>query len=127
MKNAFIVATLLLFVLLSAVFFMLKEAAPEYRFNVLMGANVLMLVLSLAGYFLVTKQINNKPQAFVRGVYSATLLKLMVCMMGILIYLAMNKKDIHKPTIFALMGIYAAYSAVETILLSKMARGKQQE
>jgi hypothetical protein len=123
MKRFFIPAIVILFVLLSAVFFVLKQNAPEYKFNVMMTGNVVMAVLSVASFFLVTKQIDNRPEAFVRGVYSASLLKLMVCMAALLVYVVMNRKEIHKPTIFVLMGIYAAYSIVETTLLSKMARG----
>jgi Ca2+/Na+ antiporter len=43
-------------------------------------------------------------------------------MASIMIYALLNKKDIHKPTLFILFGIYAVYTAVETWLLSRQAR-----
>lgn len=122
MKKGFISAILILFIVLSALFFGLRSAAPEYRFVLLMGANVLMAVLSLAGHAIVMKQVAGRPQAFVRGVYASSFLKLMVCIAGILGYVLINRHDIHKPSLFMLFGIYAVYSIIETWLLSKMAR-----
>ncbi len=124
MNRTFIIAVAAVFAVLSGVFFYMKTAMPEFRFNVMMGANILMLILSAASYFMVTRQIQNRPQAFIRGVYSGTFLKLFVCMTSVLIYVMLNKKDIHKPTLFVLFGIYAVYSVVETTILSKMARVK---
>ena len=123
MKKYFPLVILLIFIILSAVFFGLKSFAPEYRFNVLMAGNVVMAVLSLLTYFIVTKTINERPEAFVRGVYSATFLKLMVCLVSILTYALLNKKDIHKPSLFVLFGIYAVYAVVEALVLSKLAKG----
>jgi hypothetical protein len=87
-----------------------------------MGGNLIMLLLSVISFFIVRKSIRERPEAFVRGVYGATFLKLMVCMASIMIYALLNKKDIHKPTLFVLFGIYAVYTAVETWLLSRQAR-----
>jgi hypothetical protein len=122
MRKGFVSAILIVFIALSALFFGLRQSAPEYSFSLLMGANVLMAVLSLIGHGLVMKQISSRPQAFVRGVYSSSFLKLMVCIAGILIYVLVNKPNVHKPSLFMLFGIYAIYSIVETWLLSKIAR-----
>jgi len=124
MKKVFIPVILIVFAVLSAVFLYMKSALPEYHFNVLMIANGLLALLSIASYLLVSTQISKKPEAFVRGVYSASLLKLLVCMFAALTYILLNKHHIHKPTLFTLFGIYVVYSATENILLSKMARTK---
>ncbi len=124
MKQKFIITLIVVFAALSGVFFYMKSAAPEFRFNVLMAGNIIMAVLSLVSFLLATKDMHSRPQAFVRGVYSASFLKLLVCMASVLIYVMVNKADIHKPTLFVLFGIYAVYSIVETTLLSKIARVK---
>lgn len=124
MSKTFIGAIIIAFAVLSGIFFYMKTAMPAFDFNVMMSGNVLMAVLSLASYYMVTKQIKSRPEAFVRGVYSGTFLKLMVCMAAILIYVLANKPNIHKPTLFVLFGIYAVYSVIETTILSKMARVK---
>lgn len=124
MKKYFILIVVILFLLLTAVFYALKTYAPQYSFGALMGGNVLMAILVLVSYFLVQAQIDKRPEAFVRGVYSSTFLKLLVCIGAILVYALVNKPNIHKPSLFILFGIYAVYSIVETWLLSRMARGK---
>jgi Ca2+/Na+ antiporter len=58
----------------------------------------------------------------VRGVYSASFLKLMVCMVSLLVYVMLNRATIHKPTVFVLFGIYAVYTIAETILLSRIVK-----
>lgn len=122
MKRSFIIAILSVFVVLSGIFFALRSVAPEYNFVVMMWGNVIMAVLSVVSHYLVTKQMTSKPDAFVRGVYASSFLKLFVCMISIVIYAMVNKPDVHKPTLFVLFGIYAVYSGVETWLSSKIAR-----
>jgi len=81
-------------------------------------------MLSLGTFLLVEKQVDGRPQVFVRSVYSASFLKLMVCMVSILVYVLLNRANIHKPTVYVLFGIYATYTITETWLLSKLVRDK---
>ncbi len=122
MTNRFIVIVVIVFALLGGIFFMLNNANPKFELSVLLFANALMALLSIITYFIVKKQVSERPQAFVRGVYGATFLKLMVCMIAILTYVLMNRASIHKPSLFILFGIYTVYTGVETVLLMKMAK-----
>jgi hypothetical protein len=122
MKKRFIVVVTIIFVVLAAAIYALEVYAPAFHFGALEAANVVMAVLSLIAYFLVNRQVDERPQAFVRGVYSASFLKLMVCMVSILVYVLLNRAHIHKPSVFMLFGIYAVYTIAETWLLSKVAR-----
>lgn len=126
MKKVFIITVLAIFVVLTGVFFWLKSFAPEYNFNVLIIGNIIMAALTFISFILVQKQVGDKPDAFVRGVYSSSFLKLMVCMFAVLIYAYLNRGNIHKPSMFVLFGVYAVYSTAETWLLSKMARVRKQ-
>jgi hypothetical protein len=122
MKNNFIAVVIILFALLSGFFYMLQVNAPQFSLGLLMGANIIMALLTIIGHFIVRKQISSRPQAFVRGVYSATFLKLMVCIAGILVYVLVNRPNVHKPSLFMTFGIYAIYTIFETMMLSKMAK-----
>ena len=108
--------------LLSAAFYAIKLSLPEYSLNLLMSANGLMALLSIITYYMVSIQIKKKPEAFVRGVYAATFMKLMVCMFSLLTYVLVYRDHLHKPSLFILFGIYAVYTTVETWLLTKMAK-----
>lgn len=122
MKSNFIIIIIGIFLLLSGLFYALKINAPQFSYAALMIGNAVMAILCIASYIIVTKQISGRPDAFVRGVYASSFLKLFVCMISILVYAMVNKPHVHKPSIFMLLGIYAVYSATETIILSKMAR-----
>lgn len=124
MRRQFIVAMVIIVVVLDILFRVLKVNAPEYHTGVLQIANYMMAALSFAAFVLVNKNINERPQAFVRGVYSATFLKLFICMIAILVYVLLNREKIHKPTVYMLLGVYFVYSTVETILLSRVAKTK---
>ena len=124
MRKQFIIAIVTIYVLLTAVFFAMKTYAPAFRFSILETGNTIMAMLSLGTYLLVEKQVDGRPQVFVRSVYSASFLKLMVCMVSILVYVLLNRANIHKPTVYVLFGIYATYTITETWLLSKLVRDK---
>lgn len=127
MKRQFYIITAGIFIVLSAVFYWLKLNAPEYNFVTLEAGNAMMAILSVMSFFMVTKQADARPQAFVRGVSGASFFKLMVCMIAILVYVLLNRSHIHKATVFVLFGIYAAYTMTETVLLSKLVREKSSK
>lgn len=122
MKKYFLPIIIVVFVGLTIMFFGMRTYMPEFNFALLMTGNVIMLVLSLLSYFMVVKQLQRRPEAFVRGVYGSSFLKLFVCIIGIITYAIVNKPNIHKPSLFVLLGIYAVYSAVETFMLSRLAK-----
>jgi len=122
MRKQFIITIVTIFVLLSVAFYAMRYFASGYNILALEAGNTIMALLSLATYLIVRKQKDSRPQAFVRGVYSASFLKLMVCMVSILVYVLLNRTNIHKPTVFLLFGIYALYTIIETWLLSKIVR-----
>lgn len=121
-RNTYFISIIVLCLILAACIYGIKSKWPAFSFNVLMTGNVLMAILSFLSFVIVRKQMHDRPQAFVRGVYSATFMKLMVCMAALLIYVLIDRKNIHKPSLFVLFGIYAAYTAVETIFLQRVAR-----
>ncbi len=122
MKKRFVILTLIIFILLSGLFISMHFYAPQYQVYALETSNVIMAILSLSSYLMVQKSLSNNPQAFVRGVSGASFLKLMVCMVSILVYVLLNRSHIHKPSVFIMFGIYAVYTIMETILLSKLVR-----
>jgi Ca2+/Na+ antiporter len=121
-KPIFVILGLL--VALSIAFKLLTTTFPDYRFAVLEGGNILMAVLSLASYLMVANSLHGSPNAFVRGIMGATMLKLFVCLAAMLTYVVLNRKDIHKPSIFVLFGLYAIYTIVETAAVTGLSRKK---
>ena len=122
MKKTFLISIIGLFIVLSIGLYFLCTSIPEFKYPALEIANSIMLVLGLLAYTMINKPKGATTGAFVRGVTGVSFLRLMVSMVAILGYVMVNKEHIHKPTVFTLMGIYALYTAIETVLLSKLAR-----
>lgn len=122
MKKSFIPFILITFIALALIFFGMRTYLPAYNFTVMMVGNIIMAILSVSTFYMVTVQMKRKPDAFVRGVYASSFLKLFVCIVAILSYAIINKPNVHKPTLFVLFGIYAVYSVIETMLLSRLAK-----
>lgn len=123
MKKFYLMLIIGLCVLLFAVIAALSPQFPDYDKAALMVANVVLALLSIGAYLIMQKKLKeDRAQAFVNGVYSASLLRLMVCLGGIFIYAYTNRDHLHKPTVFAMMGMYVVYTFLETITMSKAAK-----
>ncbi|UYQ91652.1 hypothetical protein MKQ68_16305 [Chitinophaga horti] len=93
---------------------------------VLAGGNAILAVVSAISYFNTRNGLANaNNQVFVRSVYASTLAKLMLCLVGIGIYVLVNRERISKSTIFMLMGMYVVYTVFETFSLQKLLRRKK--
>ncbi|XZF16055.1 hypothetical protein ACTHGU_07945 [Chitinophagaceae bacterium MMS25-I14] len=122
MKNKFIPAIIILFVVISVVIYLLHSSNASYSLPLLMGGNTMMLALGFISFLMIRDKAGSRAQTFVNGVNSASLLKMMVCIISLVIYVFLNKKQLYKPSLFVLFGIYIAYTFVETILLAKIVR-----
>ena len=122
MNGKFYGIMLLCFALVSGGAYALAQTDPRYDFRVLMTGNFLMFGISVITFMMSQKSVKDRPQAFVRGVFSGTMVRLFVCMGALVVYAVVNKEHLFKGQVFALFGIYAIYSAIETILVSKMAK-----
>ena len=109
----------------SAVLMTIARSHPAYDLTALLIANGVMLVLSFAAWAMLRRNVGERPQAFVRGVYGATMLRLFVCLVGIMTYALMKRPTVHKPTLFVMFGIYAIYTIVETAAFSNQTRKMQ--
>lgn len=125
MKKSFIISIAIVFVALTLVFVFLVKVKPKFDLLALEAGNVLMLLLAMFSYLMVGRQLNGRPQAFVSGVYSATFLKILVCMFTILIYVVLNRKSLYVPIVFVFFGTYLVYSVVETIFLQRMVKASK--
>jgi len=119
----FILSTILIAVLISGALWFAADHFPIDTI-LLQGANILLAILSLISTMIVNKQITQRPQAFVRGVYGGTLLKMFIIIIALVSYVVVNKEHFHKPSIFVVFAIYMIYATTESVFLSKKARSK---
>lgn len=125
MNKRFVIILLVVFVIIAGAAYGLQQYHPGFDFKILMIANGLLFVVSLLAHMMAVKSMSDRPQAFVRGVFSGTIIKLFTCMAAVLIYAVTHKGHIYKPIVFAFFAIYVIYSAAETWMSGRIAKKNQ--
>jgi hypothetical protein len=119
---------ILVFIILNGFIIILKTFLENNGFDrdFLIIANLLLFTLSLFAIYLQRRAIQStNPNAFVRGVYAAMILKLFVCMIAVTVYVFIKSSNINKPALFTSMGIYILYTSFEVAGLMRAARKKK--
>ncbi|HJY21302.1 MAG TPA: hypothetical protein VJ279_00370 [Hanamia sp.] len=122
-----LIPVLSLFIFVNILLLIFKSILTGYGFDVnfILGANVVLFLLSLSGFFIQTKGVHSSNiNDFIRGVYSSVLLKMFIIMAAILIYILAAGGNVNKPALFTSMAIYILYTSVEVIQLMKIVRKK---
>jgi hypothetical protein len=119
----------MIFIVLNA-FFIVGRATLE-RWNadqdVLIIGNALLFVITFISFLLAIRGLKNpNPHAFVRSVYGSIILKLFVCMIAALVYIAIYQKGLNKIALFGCMGLYLVYTFLEVSILTKLLKQKEQ-
>ena len=122
MKKYFNITLLITFLMVTSILYLLTMQQPLFDRPLLIGGNIVLAAVTLITFQISVKQISGNPQAFVRGIFGGTFLKLMIYMASLMIYLFLNKEHIHKPSVFVVMGCYIIYSVIENWFLSKIAK-----
>ena len=85
----------------------------------------MLFVIFILSFFVAQNGLKNtNPRAFVRSVYGSMMIKLFTCIIAAVIYIAIYKKDLNKPALFTLMGLYLVYTFIEVATLTKMLKQK---
>lgn len=100
-------------------------ASFGFDVNFLLFANLLLYFLSYLSFIILIKGISSKSShAFVRGLYSSLLIKMVVIIGALFIYIYAFGGKVNTPALFTAMVIYLIYTSIEVIQLMKIARKK---
>lgn len=123
-RTYFLFFTLTTAVFLGLGYWLSHMANAIFTWQALLGGVVFLALVSLQTFFLSIRFVNAKnPNRFVRGIMGATFLKFFLCIIAAIIWLMRSGKQLNKPDLFALMGVYIAYTILESLVLS--ARSKR--
>lgn len=90
-----------------------------------MIGNILLAGVTALSYYFGFKGMKMKSgHAFVRGVYISTFIKLMICAVAVLVYVAVFKQYVTKGTLVLFFLLYIVYTVLETASLMKVAKSK---
>lgn len=123
MQHKFVITVVIVCLILSGLVYYLYSQNPAYDFTSLLIGNITLALVSLLSFNIIKRGIRSgNPNAFVRSRMTGTMLKFFICIAILLIYIFVNEREIHKPSLFLFLGMYVVYSAIEAVPLSKMAR-----
>ncbi len=74
-------------------------------------ANLLLFVLTMAGYWMYAKSANAKGKMVLLNIYGSFMLKFFTVAIAVLIYVVMAKQ-INRPALYIGMALYFLYSAI---------------
>jgi Ca2+/Na+ antiporter len=121
---------LILFIVLNGFFVGGRNMLTRWQTdqNVLIIGNILLLVITLVSFLVAKQGLSNKnPHAFVRSVMGAIMIKMFIFIIAAFIYIAIYKRNLNKPALFTLMGLYLVYTFIEVSVLTKMLKQKNNE
>ena len=91
--------------------------------DVMIISNLILFVATGISFYFYNKAIrNNNVQAFLRMIYSAMFIKMLICLFAAFIYISSAGKAVNKGAIFASMFLYFLYMFVEIAILMKLSK-----
>lgn len=117
----------LLFIVLNAFFLAGKGMLERWGADqdTLIYGNLLLFVITIVSFLMAQRGLKNtNPHAFVRSVYGSIMLKLFICLIAAVIYIATFRSALNKPAFFTLMGLYLVYTFIEVSTLTKLLKGR---
>jgi len=88
--------------------------------NVLLGANVLFLAVSVLVFFMQKKAMANaNPNVFIRSIMAGMMIKMFTAVIAVLAYVLSTGKAFDKKAVFLSMFLYMFYLGAEVMAISK--------
>lgn len=119
---------ILVFVTINAMFVVGAKKLQAWNADqsVLILGNLLLFAVTLASFWLTKKSFSNpNPNAFVRAIYGSFMIKFFICAGVAFAYIMAAGKEVNKPALFIIMGLYVIYTTLEVAALTKMLRLKK--
>jgi len=114
----------LLFVAIAVALWLLKTIFPaSLDFRVIQAGNAVLWIATMGSFYFYRKaQQNQNVQAFLRAMYSAMFLRMVICIAAALTYILTMRAAVDKFALLACFGLYLIYSFAEVklfLLISK--------
>lgn len=88
--------------------------------NVLLGANVIFLAVSILVFFMQKKAMANaNPNVFIRSIMAGMMIKMFTAVIAVLAYVLSTGKSFDKKAVFLSMFLYMFYLGAEVMAISK--------
>ena len=118
---------IVIFILFSLIFILtgLFFTTTGVDFMVLVAANCLFFLVSLAAYKIQRKAMDNSnPNVFIRSVMGGMMLKMLICVAAVMAYVLLSGKHFNKPAVYISMVLYLVYLSAEVAIMMKLNKSK---
>ena len=125
--SAFLPVTLI-FIIVNVLLLVSRDFTTSINIDpdVVIYSNLILFTATCISYYFYSKALrNNNVQVFLRMIYGAMFIKMMICLFAAFIYISSAGKSVSKGDIFASMFLYFLYTFVEIAILMKLS--KQQK
>ncbi|TDH25602.1 hypothetical protein EXU57_12920 [Segetibacter sp. 3557_3] len=125
MFNKTMLPLVVIFLVLGALIILFRNflQARGIDWQILSGGNLVIYLITVVSLHMLTKGLNaQSTQAFLRNAYGGILLKLMACATAAFFYILSAGKQVNKPAIFIMMGLYLLYTFIEMSIVMKQSK-----
>jgi hypothetical protein len=116
---------LVIFVIVNAILVVFPALFSKMKIDtsvMLVGNLILFLATFISFYFYYRSLRNNRVAVFLRLIYGAMFIKMMICLVTAFVYIIMTGKNVNKGAIFGCMFLYLIYTFVEVAVLMKLSK-----
>ena len=91
--------------------------------NVMLVGNLILFIATLISFYFYYRSLrNNRVAVFLRLIYGAMFIKMMICLVTAFIYIMVTGKNVNKGAIFGCMSLYLVYTFIEVAVLMKLSK-----
>ncbi len=119
---------ILVFILLSGFFIAGKLWLEKKGIDqeVLILGNLVLFAVSILTFWLTWRSLkSDNTHVFVRALYTGFIVKFFAIALAAFIYILLAEKNLNKPALFCMMGLYIVYSAIEVNTLLRILKQKK--
>lgn len=113
----------ILFIIVNALVLVFGNKLASYNIdsNVIHGANILFLLITVFSFFIQTRGMkHSNPHVFVRSVMTGMMLKMLLCVAAVFIYVYASGQAFNKKGVFISLFLYLLYLGAEVKILMNM-------
>ena len=94
--------------------------------NVMIISNLILFIATTISFYFYNRSLrNNHVPTFLRMIYSAMFIKMLICLFAAFIYISIAGKSVNKGAIFVSMFLYFLYTFVEIAVVMKISKQTQ--
>lgn len=128
MFNKSILPLVVAFLVIGGAVLFLRTKLEELGFDwqVLSGGNLFLYLVTVVSMHMLSKGLHaENTQVFLRNAYGGVMVKLFACAAAAFVYILAQGGTVNKSSLFALMGLYLVYTAIELSVILKQSKARR--